>query len=53
MKEIKLILPDGYDDMISLTAVGHTGTQINVNATAMTIEDNATYNIKTKDMEGK
>ena len=56
MKEIKLVLPDGSDEGIAITAFGRTAvgtTKVitNVYVRAMLIEDNKKYFINPDDME--
>lgn len=45
MKRITLEIPDGYDDLLTVTSIGTTGTQTNVQLTAINIigRDNNTF----------
>ena len=45
MKRITLEIPDGYDDLLTVTSIGATGTKINVQLTAINImgRDNDTF----------
>ena len=39
MKRITLEIPDGYDDLLTVTSIGAIGTQINVLLNAINIMD--------------
>ena len=43
MKRVTLIIPDGYDDVLTATCAGRTGTVLNVNVHAYDLTEKSEY----------